>query len=117
MLEYITGEKKRPEIADADKLTPDETTMSKQWRTTNDRIITSLLNSMEPTVSDPFMMTETTHELCEAVKDMYGQQNNLSYIYQLMQDIQQEKQGSRSHTEYLSTLEKKNAMSSYPTGQ
>jgi hypothetical protein len=72
MLEYITGEKKRPEIADAKKLTPDETMISKQWRTTNDRIITSLLNSMEPVISDLFLMAETTHDLWEAVKAIYG---------------------------------------------
>ena len=69
---------------------------------------------MEPAVSNLFMMAETTHESWKVVKAMYGQQNNFSYIYQLMQEIQQEKQGSRSHTEYLSALEKKhNELRSY----
>ena len=69
---------------------------------------------MQPTVSELFTLAETAHELWEAVKNMYGQQNNFSHIYQLMQEIQQEKQGSRSHTEYLSALEKKrNELQSY----
>ena len=83
MLEYINGENKKPEAADSAKLTDEETKAAKLWRTTNDRIITLLMNSMKPAVSDIFMMTETAHELWEAIKVIYGQQKKFSHIYQL----------------------------------
>jgi hypothetical protein len=107
MLEYITGETKAPKSVNPSNKTEIEKKEAKTWRTTNDRIITSLVMSMEPTVADLFMTADTAHELWEAVKNMYGQQKNFSHIYRLMQEIQQEKQGSRSNTEYLGALKKK----------
>jgi len=109
VLEYITGETKEPTVVNPENKTEIEKKTAKNWRTKNDRIITLLVLSMEPTVADLFETADTAYELWEAVKTMYGQQNNFSHIYQLMQEIQQEKQGSRSNTEYLGALKKKKA--------
>jgi hypothetical protein len=107
MLEYITGENKKPERTNPQLLTEPEKQAKKKWRTANDKIITWLTNSMEPSISDLFLSYDTALELWEAVKNMYGQQNNYSRIYQLKQEIQQEKQGMRKHIEYLGSLKKK----------
>src|ERR1035438_9379210 len=62
---------------------------------------------MEPSIAELFLLPDTAFELWQAVKDMYGQENNYSRIYQLKLEIQQEKQGTRKHVEYLGTLQKK----------
>ncbi|XP_078149683.1 uncharacterized protein LOC144545002 [Carex rostrata] len=93
MREYITGENNVPEVANPLLLT--------------DKIITWLTNSMESSIAELFHLPDTTFELWEAVKAMYGQENNYSRIYQLKLEIQQEKQGTRKHVEYLGTLQKK----------
>ena len=62
---------------------------------------------MEPSIAELFLLPDTAFELCQAVKAMYGQENNYSRIYQLKLGIQQEKQGERKHVEYLGALQKK----------
>ncbi|XP_078156597.1 uncharacterized protein LOC144552491 [Carex rostrata] len=107
MREYITGENKIPEFANPLLPTEPEKKAMRKWRTQNDKIITWLTNSMEPSVAELFLLPDTAFELWEAVKAMYGQQNNYSRIYQLKIEIQQEKQGERKHVEYLGALQKK----------
>ncbi|XP_078178575.1 uncharacterized protein LOC144572773 [Carex rostrata] len=58
-------------------------------------------------IAELFLLPDTAFELWEAVKAMYGQENNYSRIYQLKLEIQQEKQGERKHVEYLGALQKK----------
>ncbi|XP_078157415.1 uncharacterized protein LOC144553190 [Carex rostrata] len=107
MREYITGDNKVPEVANPLSLTEAEKKAMRKWRTQNDKIITWLTNSMEPSISELFLLSDTAFELWEAVKAMYGQENNYSRIYQLKQEIQQEKQGERKYVEYLGALQKK----------
>ena len=87
MLEYITGEIEIPKPTDPQKLTDIEKKAAKKWKTDNDKIITWLMNSMESSISNLFLFADTATELWEAVKAMYGQQNNNSRIYQLKQEI------------------------------
>ena len=107
MREYITRENQEPEPKDPTSLTDTEKKAAKKWRTHNDKIITWLTNSMETSISELFLLSDTAFELWQAVKDMYGQENNYSRIYQLKLEIQQEKQGTRKHIEYLGTFQKK----------
>ncbi|XP_078151900.1 uncharacterized protein LOC144547186 [Carex rostrata] len=107
MREYITRDNKVPEVANPLSLTEAEKKAMKNWRTQNDKIITWLTNSMESSISELFLLLDTAFELWQAVKDMYGQENNYSRIYQLKLEIQQEKQGTRKHVEYLGVLQKK----------
>ena len=107
MREYITGDNKVPEVANPLSLTEAEKKAMRKWRTQNDKIITWLTNSMESSIAELFLLPDTAFELWEAVKAMYGQENNYSRIYQLKLEIQQEKQGERKHVEYLGALQKK----------
>ena len=62
---------------------------------------------MKSNVSDLFLFHTTTFDLWEGVQTMYGQQNNISHIYRLRQEIQQEQQDSRTNTQYFGALKKK----------
>ena len=62
---------------------------------------------MEPSISELFLLADTAFELWQAMKAMYGQENNYSCFYQLKLEIQQEKQGERKHIKYLGALKKK----------
>jgi hypothetical protein len=51
-----------------------------------------------------FLYSNSAKELWQKIRNVYGQQNNYSYIYQLKQQIFQAKQEMKSHTEYLVEL-------------
>ena len=51
---------------------------------------------MESSIAELFLLPDTAFELWEAVKAMYGQENNYSRIYQLKLEIQQEKKARES---------------------
>ena len=61
---------------------------------------------MESQISEIFMNKNTAKEIWDAVKKMFGQQQNYAHIYQLKQDIATTKQGSRSITELVGHLTK-----------
>ena len=81
MREYITGENKEPEIANPLELIEAEKKAMRKWRTQNDKIITWLTNSMESSIAELFLLSDTAFELWKTVKTMYSQENNYSRIY------------------------------------
>jgi hypothetical protein len=51
-----------------------------------------------------FLYSNSAKELWQKIRNVYGQQNNYSYIYQLKQQIFQAKKEMKSHTKYLVEL-------------
>ena len=60
MREYITGENQEPVPKDPTSLTDTEKKAAKKWRTQNDKIITWLTNSMESSISELFLLSDTS---------------------------------------------------------
>ena len=107
-IDFITGEKQKPEPKDPEKITEAEKAAIRKWQNSDHTVMSWIYGSMEQPVSDLFLHScNTSHELWESVKAFYGQQKNHSHVYRLQQEIQQEKKGTKSHLEYLGSLKKK----------
>jgi hypothetical protein len=52
---------------------------------------------MELNISEQFThTTETTHEMWTSLKRQYGKQDNFTHIFQIKQEIAQNKQGQKT---------------------
>ncbi|XP_078167313.1 uncharacterized protein LOC144562057 [Carex rostrata] len=93
---YVNGEKKKPDKN------------SEEWEIHDNLVMSWLLNSMEPQISELFMIgAETSTKLWTAIHKMYGKQNNFAHIFQIKQDITQIKQNQRSITQYFGAMKAK----------
>jgi hypothetical protein len=54
---------------------------------TDHLVMSWVLASIEPRLSRMFMYSNSAKELWQNIRNVYGQQNNYSYIYQLKQQI------------------------------
>jgi gag-polypeptide of LTR copia-type len=94
-LSHITG---KTEIPIEQKTSTEQTNL--EWQQNDTSVMTWLLNSMEPQVSRLFMFMNSAKEIWDETKEMYGQDQNFSYILHL-------KQGTKTVTEYFSDLKEK----------
>lgn len=70
---FINGEIKSPR----DKTNP----QFKEWQMIDSLVLSWLLNSIEPSISNLFIYSENSKDLWNSLKDMYGNQNNYSHIF------------------------------------
>ena len=71
----------------------------------NDQLVMSwVLNSMEPRLSELFSYSESAHLLWEAIKEMYGSQNNAARVFQLKKNLASLKQGDQAFVQHLGSL-------------
>jgi gag-polypeptide of LTR copia-type len=83
-LSHITG---KTEIPIEQKTSTEQTNL--EWQQNDTSVMTWLLNSMEPQVSRLFMFMNSAKEIWDETKEMYGQDQNFSYILHLKQEIAQ----------------------------
>ncbi|XP_070682538.1 uncharacterized protein [Malus domestica] len=57
------------------------------WLCKDQFVISLLLNTMEKHVAEIFSYSESSQDLWKSVKDMYGNQNNYAWVFQLKRDI------------------------------
>ena len=74
------------------------------WHTTDQLVMSWLLNSMEPKLSELFSYSKSSFLLWESVKDMYGSQNNSVHIFQLKKSVASLKQGDHSFVQHLGSM-------------
>ena len=100
-LEFITGENQKPKPKDPQK--PDETEKKamKDWQTQDHQVMVWLLGAIEPQISDIFSYADNAESLWGMVREIYGQEQNFSHIYQLKQEVAQIKQKGRLNSEYV----------------
>jgi hypothetical protein len=53
------------------------------WEINDINVMNWLLNSMEPKISRLFVYLESAKEIREETKEMFGQEQNLAYIFYL----------------------------------
>ena len=105
-IEQKTSTEKDPTTGKADpKISTEQTDL--EWHQNDTSVMTWLLNSMEPQVARLFMYKDPAKEIWDETKEMYGQDQNFSYIFHLKQEISQIKQGTRTVTEYYGDLKAK----------
>ncbi|XP_068344010.1 uncharacterized protein [Pyrus communis] len=57
------------------------------WLCKDQLVMSWLLNSMDPKLSEIFSFSESSSALWKAVKDMYGNQNNAARVFQLKRNL------------------------------
>ena len=77
-LGYVNGSIEPPE--------PSSTTFA-AWHANDQLVMSWILNSMEPKLSELFSYSESSCNLWESIKEMYGSQNNAAHIFQLKKDL------------------------------
>jgi hypothetical protein len=81
-LRYINGTRPRP-------VTIIET---EEWEAQDSIILSWLLHSMEPNINEEFVhRAETAQEMWDNFKKRYGKQDNFAHIFQIKQEIVQNK--------------------------
>ena len=76
------------------------------WFSKDRLVMTWLLNSMEPHISEIFSFSDTAHDLWTSVKEMYGHQNNAARVFQLKKDIAELQQEGKSFVKHLGAFTK-----------
>jgi gag-polypeptide of LTR copia-type len=90
-----------------DHITDDSVKTDPNWKTNDINVMNCLLNSMEPLISRLFMYLESAKEIWEETKEMFGQEQNLAYIFHLKQELAKINQGTKTVTEYYGDLKVK----------
>ena len=102
--EHVTGEKSKPKAEDPTHPTVEERKEISEWRKSDNLVMSWLLATMEPHISDLMTYLDTARDMWVKAETMFGKKKNYSLIYQLQQ-LQQQNQ---SVTELFSKIQKKN---------
>ena len=92
---YLTGKTVQPKNDDP---------LHDQWDTDNSTVMSWLLNSMQPDISNGFLFMDTAMEIWDAVAQTYSQKENMAQIYDLKCRIHNSKQRDSSIAAYFHTL-------------
>ncbi|XP_038692043.1 uncharacterized protein LOC119990224 isoform X1 [Tripterygium wilfordii] len=87
-VQLALGGRSKLEFIDKSTVVPDvNSSQYKSWIAQDKMVQTWLLNSMELHVAEIFSYYESSADLWDAVKEMYGNQNNAARVFQLKRDI------------------------------
>lgn len=74
------------------------------WLSKDQMVMSWILNSMERNIAEIFSYSESSSDLWEAVKDMYGNQNNSARVFQIQLDIANLRQHGKPFVNLLGKL-------------
>ena len=94
-LGFINGKAPAP-----DSSSPD----FEKWLAKDQMVMSWMLNSMDRNLAEMFSYYQSSFELWEAVREMYGNQNNSARIFQIQQDITSVQQNGQPFVQLLSKL-------------
>lgn len=72
-----------------------------EWHPIDKLVMSWLLNSMEPKISEIFAFSGNALDLWESIRDFYGHQKNAAHIFELQREIAEVKQDGKSFTDHL----------------
>ncbi|GAV83349.1 UBN2_3 domain-containing protein [Cephalotus follicularis] len=98
-LGYVNGNIPTPVVDDSQYV---------DWEANDNLVMTWLFNSMDPAIYEIFAYSETSTELWNSLKNMYGHDDNSSLIFEIQQKISNMTQTpDQSFTEHFGNLKKK----------
>ncbi|XP_068336409.1 uncharacterized protein [Pyrus communis] len=77
---------------------------SESWLSKDQLVMSWLLNSMDRKLAEIFSYSESSYQLWEAVKEMYGSQNNAARVFQLKKDISDLQQDGKPFVQVLGSM-------------
>jgi gag-polypeptide of LTR copia-type len=103
-LNFVTETKEKPKAVKINEATAEETEKMGEWETTDRLIMSWLLSTMEPRISNVLMYSDTSKEIWDKAKRRYGQQRNFAHIFSLKQELSQIKQNGQSTNELVTKI-------------
>ncbi|KAB2606017.1 hypothetical protein D8674_005734 [Pyrus ussuriensis x Pyrus communis] len=94
-LGFINGSIKVPEASSSNY---------ESWLSKDQLVMSWLLNSMERKLAEIFSYSKSSYQLWEAVKEMYGSQNNVARVFQLKKDISDLQQDGKPFVQLLGSM-------------
>lgn len=94
-LGYVNGHIKAPDPSSKDY---------EAWQCKDQLVMSWLLNSMENNIAEIFSYSESSMDLWEAVKEMYGNQNNAARVFQIKRDLANLQQDGKTYVQLLGIL-------------
>lgn len=101
---FITGRGKKDYMSEKMVVPSESDGKYLTWEAENSMIMSWLLGSMTPEVSNTFMLYPTAAAIWKAAKDMYSKRDNISELYGLETQLKDIKQGDQSVSKYFSIL-------------
>lgn len=101
---FITGRGKKEYLSEKMIIPAETDEKFATWEAENSMIMSWLLSSMTPEVSNTFMLHETAASIWKATKEMFSKRDNISELYELEAQLKDVKQGDQSVSKYFSTL-------------
>jgi gag-polypeptide of LTR copia-type len=86
-LSFVTGTKTKPVPAKVNEAIAEEKAKIDEWETTDQMIMSWLLSTMEPRISNILMYSATSKDILDKANKRYGQQSNFAHIFSLKQDL------------------------------
>jgi len=74
------------------------------WQCKDQLVLSWLLNSMKNQIAEIFSYSESSLALWKAVKEMYGNQNNIARIFQINRNLANLQQDGKTYVQLLETL-------------
>lgn len=101
---FIIGRGKKDYLSE-DTVVPAETDSKfPTWEAENSMIMSWLLSSMTPEISNTFMLYPTAAAIWKATKEMYAKTDNISELYELEAQVKDMKQGDQTVSKFFSNL-------------
>ncbi|KAI5354972.1 hypothetical protein L3X38_007867 [Prunus dulcis] len=97
-LGFINGSIEAPDISSPNY---------ESWSCKDQLVMSWLLNSMERKIAEIFSYSESSHQLWETIKEMYGNKNNAARVFQLKQEITNLQQEGKPFVQLLGGLKNK----------
>ena len=103
-LPFVTGTKERPKPKKPEEATAAETAQIDEWDTTDQMIMSWLLSTMDPKISNVLMYSKTSKEIWDKARKRYGQTKNFAHIFSLKQEISKIRQGNLSNNDLVTEI-------------
>jgi gag-polypeptide of LTR copia-type len=101
---FINGTKQKPIPKDPLKITDEETNKIEEWQTSDHMVMSWLLSTMEPQIANMFMYFNSSKEVWDKAKRLYGQQKKFSHIFSLKQELTQTKQSNQTNSQLVTEI-------------
>lgn len=101
---FITGRGKEDFLSETTEIPKETDEKFNTWEAENSMIMSWLLSSMTPEISNTFMVYPTAAAIRKATKEMYAKTDNISELYELEAKLKDIKQGDQTVSQFFSGL-------------
>ena len=103
-LHFVIGTKEKPKLDKPNEATAAETAQIEEWETNDQMIMSWLLSTMDPKISNVLMYSKSAKEIWDKARRRYGQTKNFAHIFSIKQELSKIRQGNLSNNELVTEI-------------